>query len=96
MNIHLTERAYAAFANREGAASEGRGTIEAKLQACADDGGLACVQWHGKPALYALDAYWRYEAQDGAVALTECVGVFHVVSVARWERPERRPERSIR
>ncbi|TLS52556.1 hypothetical protein FE782_07925 [Paenibacillus antri] len=98
MNIHLTEQAYAAFAGREGtnANEQGREEVQARLQSCAEGDGFASVQWQGRPALYALDAYWRYEAQADIVALTDCVGVFHAVSVSRWDRSERQPERRLR
>ncbi|WP_309118301.1 hypothetical protein [Paenibacillus sp.] len=98
MNIHLTEQAYAAFAGREGANAnaQGREELQARLRACAESGAFASVQWQGRPALYALDAYWRYEAQADVVALTDCVGVFRAVTVSRWDRSDRQPERRLR
>ncbi len=94
MRIQLTEQAYATFTGRGGAKAQGMEAVRNRLQTCADGGGMACIQWQGAPALYALDAYWRYEeTQEDGLLMTECVGVFRALAVPRWGRAERRTDR---
>ncbi len=93
MHIRLTEQAYTTFTGRGGANATGMEAVRTRLQACADGGGMASVQWQGRPMLYALDAYWRYETLEDGVLFTECIGVLQAVSVSRWGRMERQPSR---
>ncbi|HZG57010.1 hypothetical protein [Paenibacillus sp.] len=96
MNLHITERAYAGYrvgladSRLEGDASADIDALQARLQTSADRGAAAVVQWQGSPAMYVLDAYWRYETREEAIALTECLAVIRSLKAPlRWSRAMR-------
>ncbi|MCI3922274.1 hypothetical protein MO973_18755 [Paenibacillus sp. TRM 82003] len=85
MQIHLTKEAYEKYAAKENGAANVT-VCRRRLEEEASGGALAYAEWHGCPAVYALDAYWKYEynEQSKEITLLDCVGVFHAITVPRW------------
>lgn len=85
MQIHLTKEAFKKYTAKEGGEAD-FAECRRRLEEEAAGGSLAYATWHGAPAVYALNAYWKFEynVETKELNFLDCLGVFRAVTVPRW------------